>query len=222
MRFVAATIVVLVSAGCASRLSAQSDDALIRDLVTIRDFDGHAGFGTPEGMKSYGWEAKDALVERGPLAIPTLVAALRDPNLDATQKSLVRLTLREMGPRAAPAVPALVEDLARADARTAVGICMDLNAIGPGAGAAVPDLLRLLRERGDEVVGPAVAVGDFVAPESHLRAFVAATLGAIGPRAEAALPALAEGASQTNDVNYRRACRTSMRRILGPEPTVPH
>lgn len=157
--------VAILATSCASRLSDETNEALVRDLVTIRDFDGHAGFGTPEGMKSYGWEAKDELVERSPTTIPALVAALHDPTLDATQKSLVRLALREMGPRAAPAVPALLEELPRADPRTAVGICMDLNGIGWGAAAAVPDLIRLLRERGHEVVGPAVVAGDFVAPE---------------------------------------------------------
>lgn len=222
MRRRLAIAVAILATGCASQLSGETNEALVRDLVTIRDFDGHAGFGTRDGMKSYGWEAKDELVERGARTIPALVAALHDPTLDAIQKSLVRLALREMGPRAEPAVPALLEELPQADPRTAVGICMDLGAIGWGASAAVPDLVRLLRERGDEVVGPAVVAGDFVAPESHLRTFVAATLGAIGPRAEAALPVLSEGASQTADAAYRRACRGAMRRILGPEPPVAH
>lgn len=211
-------LVAFVATACASRLSSRSNEVLVQDLVTIREFDGRAGFGTSEGMRSCGWEAKDVLVDRGADAIPALVATLRDPALDATQRSLVRLTLREMGPRAAPAVAALIEELPRADPREAAGICMDLSGIGPGAVAAVPALLGLLRQRGDEVVGPAVAVGDFVASESRLRTFVAATLGAIGPGAEAALPALADGAAQTTDANYRRACRTALRRILGPEP----
>lgn len=218
MKRFAPILVAFVATACASRLSSRSNEVLVQDLVTIREFDGRAGFGTSEGMRSYGWEAKNVLVERGADAIPALLATLRDPALDATQRSLVRLTLREMGPRAAPAVAALTEELPRADPREAAGICMDLSGIGPSAVAAVPALLGLLRQRGDEVVGPAVAVGDFVASESRLRTFVAATLGAIGPGAEAALPALADGAAQTTDANYRRACRTALRRILGPEP----
>lgn len=213
---------VLISGACASPLARETDESLIREMVTIREWDGHTGFGTPEGLRSYGWGAKDLLVERGPRAVPALVDALRDPELDATQRSLVRLALREMGPRAAPAVPTLVEDLSHADAREAVRILMDLNGIGAGADSAVPELLRLLQERGDEVVGAAVVVGDHVVPESHLRTFVAATLGAIGPRAEAALATLAESASQTSDPRYRQAARTAMRRILGPEPPFAH
>jgi hypothetical protein len=161
------------------------------------------------------------LVARGPDAVPALVDALRDPALDATQKSIVRDTLGDMGADARTAVPALVEGLSGADARTAAAICMKLGRIGLAAGPAVPDLLRLLRERGDDVVTPTRSSGDFVVPEMRLRTMIAATLAAIGPPAEAALPVLAEGALQTGDAEYRRACRRALRNVLGPEQGTP-
>lgn len=214
--------VMILTAGCASALSRETNEALVRDLVTIRPFDGVTGFASPDGPRSYGWEAKQVLVERGGGAVPALVAALRDAALDATQKSIVRDALGDMGANARTAVPALVEGLAGSDSRTATGICMKLARIGPASGAAVPDLLRVLHERGDEVVTPTRSFGDIVVPETRLRTMIAATLGAIGPPAEAALPALADGASQTADAVHRRACRTAIRRILGSEPTDRH
>jgi hypothetical protein len=219
MRFLT-IVVATLAAGCASRLSGSTDDALVRDFVTIREFDGHAGFGTQGGMRSYGWEAKDELVARGPASVAALTAALRDLSLDAEQRSLVRLALSEMGPRAAPAVPALLDELARADARTAADICRDLGGIGAGAVEAVPALLQVLRERGDEVARPSVSAGGSNVTELRLRTSVALALGGIGPRADAALLVLADGAAQSVDAEYGRACRTAIRAILGPEPTV--
>lgn len=161
-------------------------------------------------------------MERGPEAVPVLVSALRDPALDATQKEIVRSTLGYMGADARAAVPALVEGFANSDTRTTARICMTLGQIGPAADAAIPELMRLLRERRDEVVTPTMSFRSVVAPETRLRTMVAATLGSIGPPAEPALPTLAEGALQTSDAGYRRACRRAMRRILGPEPPVAH
>jgi hypothetical protein len=60
--------------------------------------------------------------------------------------------------------------------------------------------------------------GDTVVPPNRLRVIVAYTLGAIHEGAESALPVLAEGAVQTDDVAYRTACRRAMRDILGPPP----
>jgi HEAT repeat protein len=209
---------LLVLAGCASRLSRESDDALVRELVTIREFDGHTGFGTPEGPKSFGWEAKEVLVERGSRPVPVLVAALRDPALDATQKGIVRQALGDIGPRAAAAVPSLVEDLPALPPIQVALRCNVLSRIGTGAGEAVPALIRLIRERGHEVVTAGIVHGDFVHPPNRIRVTAAYCLGAIGPRADAALPLLADGAAQVDDVEYRRACRGAIRRILGPEP----
>lgn len=216
-RFLTIALAMLAT-GCASRLSGSTDEALVRDLVTIREFDGRAGFGVQGGMRGYGWEAKDELVARGPGSVAALTAALRDPSLDADQRSLVRLALSEMGPRAAPAVPVLLDELARADARTAADICRDLGAIGDGAAEAVPVLLGVLRERGDEVARPSATVGGANVAELRLRTPVALELAGIGPRADAALPVLAVGAAQSDDAGYRRACRTAIRAIVGPEP----
>ncbi len=213
-----AVVLACALSGCASRFAGDSEHALISDLVTIREWDGHTGFNTPEGRRSYGWEAEDVLVARGPQSVPALADALRDPSLNARQRSLLRRTLGEIGPEASLAVPAMVEGLRAADPGTAVAICRELARIGPGAGAAVPELQRVLRERGKEITSPTMTFGDVVMPEARLRMRIAHTLGAIGPPAESALPSLTRGALQTQDLEYRRACRTAMRRILGPEP----
>ncbi len=78
--------------------------------------------------------------------------------------------------------------------------------------------MQLLRERGDEVASQGFAMGEVVSPPSRLRTSLVFTLGVIGPPAEPALPLLAEGAVQTEDVAYRRVCRAAMRNILGPSP----
>ena len=64
MRLALLAALVPLLAGCASRLADSSNEELVRDMVTIRAFDGHTGFGTPEGPLSYGWEAKQVLIER--------------------------------------------------------------------------------------------------------------------------------------------------------------
>src|SRR5690349_22848973 len=71
---------------------------------------------------------------------------------------------------------------------------------------ALPISARRSRPRsrpGDEETHPAISAGDFVSPPGRLRVTAAATLGMIGPRAEAALPTLADGAAQSADVEYR-------------------
>jgi hypothetical protein len=215
MRSPVLALLALLASGCASRLADAPNDALVGDLVKIRPFDGHTGFGTPEGPRSYGWEAKEILVERGHVGVPALASALADPKLDATQRRIVRLTIGDIGGLAWSAVPALVAELSTADAQNAANICAVLARIGPSAAPAVPDLLRLLRSRGDEVCSRGATVGDLVVPPAKLRGTIAYTLGRIGPHADAALPALAEGASQTADPEFRRACRQAMRTILG-------
>jgi hypothetical protein len=218
MRLAIVCVLVPLLAGCASRLAGASNEELVRDLVEIRPWDGHTGFGTPEGPKSYGWEAKEILVERKAAAVPALVAALKDPSLDDLQKSLVRGAVADLGLYGRDAVPALVEELKTSDTRKAWQVCFAMNRIGPAAQAAVPDLVALLEERGDEVVTPGFTVGDIVVAPNRLRTIVAYTLGSIRGHAEPALPVLAKGALQTEDVEYRRACRQAMRDILGPAP----
>src|SRR5687767_4675070 len=135
-----AALIAVAAGGCASRLSGASNEELVRDLVEIRPFDGHTGFSAPDGPKSYGWEAKEVLVERAPASVPSLAAALRDPALDVTQRRIVRGTIGEIGLHAGKAVPALVQELDTADGRTAADICLTLRRIGPAATPAVPRL----------------------------------------------------------------------------------
>ncbi len=215
MRVLILMLGALVVAGCASASrSGKSEEALVAELVTIREFDGHTGFGTSEGRKSYGWQAERELVDRGQCSVPALLAALKDPNLDRTQKWIVRHAIEKLGQDARLAVPVLVSELDGADPKTAARILRVLSHIGRPAASSVPDLLRLHAERGNEVVTPTIAVADVVMPESHLRDNVVMTLASIGYGADAALPVLAEGAVQTDDVVYRTICRNAMRRIL--------
>jgi HEAT repeat protein len=85
-----------------------------------------------------------------------------------------------MGASAAPAVPALAGALKDPDPVVRMAAGEALAAVGPGAKAAVPDLIAACRAPGQTV---------------HVRRAAAQALGAIGPAAKDALPALREVAA---------------------------
>ena len=102
------------------------------------------------------------------------IKALKNPDSDPTVKRLAAEALRQIGPAAAPAVPALIETLKDTDP-TAKWLAADaLGAIGPAAAPAIPALVEVLKDKG---------------ANSLARAGAASALGAIGP---AAIPALME------------------------------
>ncbi len=88
-------------------------------------------------------------------AVPWLIRLLAHPRADVVDQAL--LVLREIGPAAAPAVPALQSMLLRADTREKQAglLAQALGGIGPAAAPAVPKLLEVLdRPRANSIVMP--------------------------------------------------------------------
>lgn len=114
--------------------------------------------------------ALDGLADSGKAAVPYLIAAI------GNQRTAywACLALGEIGPDAAPAVPAVMQVLAK-DPRAEVRreAAMTLGAIGPAAASAVPVLTRSLEDR-----------------EYGVRMGAVFALGRIGPAAASAEKAL--------------------------------
>jgi lysophospholipase L1-like esterase len=152
------------------------------------------------------WAAARALFTSGVSSadVTRLAALLESP--DSYVRGFAAFALGELGPAAAPAVPALVAALSLEDGFDRGGSASALARIGPQAGAAVPALLEGLaspdgdrRWKSARILGrigpPAVAaVPALVAalrdPNEYVRAHAARALGRIGRRDEAALTAL--------------------------------
>jgi len=119
-------------------------------------------------------------------AVPDLIEATSDARPDVRWRAV--WALGQIGPDAAPAVPALRTALADADVRWRAAEA--LGEIGPTAAAAVPDLVPLLED-----------------PSSNVRWRVATALGAIGVRRAA--PPLAAAACDLAE-NVRLAAVSSL------------
>ena len=85
--------------------------------------------------------ALDAVATLGPPAVPKLVHALKYPKV----RLHVLSVLGKIGPAAAPATAAVTELIADKDDEVAYEAMMTLAKIGPGAKAAVPELLKVAR-----------------------------------------------------------------------------
>jgi HEAT repeat protein len=108
--------------------------------------------GDPPAEKFLSDRARDALARlksSDPQAVPILAKALSHSNPQVRKQAA--LALRKFGPKASPSVPALLEVITRADAKTStheIGACLDaLRAIGPDARSAADTLVPLLSER---------------------------------------------------------------------------
>jgi len=97
-------------------------------------------------------QAAESLARLGPAALPKLIARLAKPKFTFLAAS----GLREQGPAAEEAVPALVKALGAKDADTRREVVLALAQIGPKAQSAVPALLKLAATDGDEAQGTAV------------------------------------------------------------------
>ena len=111
--------------------------------------------------------------------IPVLVKSLSDPN-PQNRWTAVK-ALRDMGPLAKEAVPALIECLK--DPALVRDAELTLAAIGPSAKAAAPAFIDLLPTSGDDML---------------IRQFATQALKSIGPEARDALPKLIELANGTD------------------------
>jgi HEAT repeat protein len=121
------------------------------------------------------WQKENApLSDPGNVSVPALIEKVRNPkdrmdDLNAFQQ------LSRFGPKAAAAVPALIDYLNDPSARYRLNAANVLAAIGPAAKDAVPTLIALLKD--SKYTGRANAVS---------------ALGEIGPAAKDAVPALIE------------------------------
>jgi HEAT repeat protein len=110
------------------------------------------------------------------IAVPDLVEMLQDKNNDQRLRECAGFALGDIGPDAKAAVPELLELLSSGDEQTKQMTLYPLGKIGDAA--AIPALLSILEDKNQPVV---------------LRAGAAASLGHIGPKAKAAIPALVKG-----------------------------
>jgi hypothetical protein len=117
------------------------------------------------------WAIPTRTYPKPPTTLPELIAVLQDD--DDAARLTAAWALKDMGPQAEPAVPALIENLHfyHSDVREAVAYA--LGEIGPGAKPAVPELIDVLQN--DDVL--------------TVRRAAAYALGQIGDAS--AIPALA-------------------------------
>ena len=134
------------------------------------------------------------LVEMGEAAVPSLILALKDPEVRV--RSAAAAALWGLGPKARGAVYALAEALGDSDNGVRLGVAMALEGVGPAASPAVPALARAVRDR-----------------DGNVRLWAAKALGRIGPPARDALPALTAAARIEST---RGAVEDAIRAIKGP------
>lgn len=135
-------------------------------------------------------QAAVGLAGCGPSAVPGLSGALRDPN--PRVRSLACSTLSQIGPPAAPAAAQVAGLLTDADPQLVAQAVHALTTLGP---AGVSHLLPALQH-----------------PLPAVREKVAFALGAMGPSARGAVPAL-ERLLNDEDVGVHEQARASLRAI---------
>jgi HEAT repeat protein len=98
--------------------------------------------------------AMEAIIERGGEAAPILIEALKRPET----AYLACAAIEQIGPDAAPTVPALTELLGKTKhSKLLVQALLALASIGPEAISAEPKILPLLEHTGDSAVAAAAA-----------------------------------------------------------------
>ena len=148
--------------------------------------------------------ALDALASLGPKALANIDQALQDKSL---RHYATRLTFR-LGDKAVSAVPALVHALQQPIENDDDGVFrrevqFSLAAIGPAAKEAVPELIKSLDSKEEEVFGTACYA-----------------LGKIGPAAKEAVPALRKALDDRQDAE-RAASVWALLKILPDSPNLP-
>jgi hypothetical protein len=125
--------------------------------------------------------ASDELAQIGPTAIRTLVSALNDSDPDVREGAAE--ALREIGPTATDAFPAVIASLRDTDASVRICSALALGCFGPRAKDAVPGLIVTLSD------------GD-----AGVRKSAAFALARIGPAAKDAVAALTLALADTEAV----------------------
>jgi HEAT repeat protein len=137
-----------------------------------------------------------------------LLEGLKHPNPGL--RATAAMELRELGPAARPATPALAEALKDRSLNVRYWAATALAAIGPDAREAVPALLAALRT----VPDPKAPLDGPLRYYPDLRAVSAEALGAIGPAARAALPALRQ-ALEDEHPDVRAAAQAAITKVEG-------
>jgi hypothetical protein len=181
----------------------------------------------------YDYEATARLLAHcGKPAVPVLVNFVETSDR-SIKRSNALWALREIGPQAAEAVPALIRMLnQRGEGEHPEAVANALGGIGPGARAAVPALAKLRADDDKRIrsaaaralsrIDPTVvaAVAALVeALDSDSEADACESLGRMGPVARAALPALEAKVRQwEKDERLRAAAAEAIKKIRGEEP----
>ncbi|WP_313931118.1 HEAT repeat domain-containing protein [Nostoc sp. FACHB-133] len=131
--------------------------------------------------------AADALVNIGSAAVPSLIEALK--NQDINLRWHAASVLGDLGAEAAPAVPALSAALQDEDGQVRLYATLALGNIGTAAKAAVPSLMAALQDK-----------------EQFVRIYVPSALRKIGVEAKVAVPVLTAALKDKNPtVRYNSA-----------------
>jgi HEAT repeat protein len=148
------------------------------------------------------WSAVEVLARgkpvRADLVVPALANLLACPDEDAGVRLAVIRTLGAYGRDAAPAVPALANDLGRGEEIEGLAVLAVLRGLGRLAEPAIPALARVLNY-----------------PKQSIRLRAAELLGTFGPAARAAEGALRK-ALDDSDAEVRRAAGEALLNILPP------
>lgn len=172
-------------------------------------------------------QALAAIDPKQEAAVPVLVEALQSAEDDT--KGQVLTALAQIGPRARPAVPTLMKLLP--EPRYRYQVCHVLGRIGPDAVEAVPALRALLRAKDNHAPAAALqAIGPAAGPavpellkmleRDRTRYLAAVTLSKIGGDAKQAVPLLVK---QLADPDQRLAACAALGHVahLDPDSALP-
>jgi hypothetical protein len=134
-----------------------------------------------------------------PTTVEGLATALFDTN-DAVRFQAAQ-ALADMGPEAAPAVPALAQALAGPDSEMRHVAAHALSEVGPAAAPALPEIIAALRSDKRDQEGPALII----------------TLGNIGPPAKPAVPLLIDMLEHEKEDFIRSLIVEALGKIEDPE-----
>lgn len=153
-----------------------------------------------------GSDARIALVQIGPVAVPAVIAALHDSPNPEIRVGAAR-TLIDFGPQAMAALPAFAKALRDTNAEVRQFAGQGMGLFGRQAAGQMDQLSKLLHTDSSEWVrAQAAIVFRFIDPDGtravrelidalsdkspNVRGLAAVTLGELGPKAKAAVPAL--------------------------------
>ncbi|WP_419193651.1 HEAT repeat domain-containing protein [Kolteria novifilia] len=205
---------MLVSIGLvATALVAQSEDLsdrVSREVYHLQSDDVVERLEAARHLRQLGDQAQ--------AAIPALIKALGDPEIEVQRAAAFALTT--MGPAAKDAVPALMKATKSDDLSLKTHAVVALGNIGPAAKPAIPNLVDILKNAEkyttrSEAAGALARIGPAAIPaliklveddkDVAVKETAVRALGQIGPPAQSVLPQVLEVAKVNDDPTLRRA-----------------